>query len=191
MTPHQQAAIEIHQVLTSLDVEYVIIGGTAVQYWGEMRSTQDVDLTVATPLDDPEAFVALILKHFVGRSENALAFALKHRVILVRASNGYSLDISMGLPGYEEQIIARGVDYEIAPGNWVRVCSAEDLIIHKAVASRPQDIRDIEGVIYRQKNHLDATYIRQWLTIFAELLENPEIPQAFERPWKQIVNRQS
>ncbi len=73
----------------------------------------------------------------------------------------------------------------------MQICSAEDLIIHKAVASRPQDIRDIEGVIFRQKNNLDATYIRQWLTIFAELLENPEIPQAFERPWKQIVNRQS
>lgn len=118
-------------------------------------------------------------------------FARKSRVILVKASNDTPLDISLGLPGYEDQVVERAVAYELAPGKQVQICSPEDLIIHKAVASRPQDIRDIEGIIFRQKNHLDATYIRQWLTIFAELLENPEIPQAFERPWKQIVNRQS
>lgn len=191
MNAQEEAAWEIHQFLRLLQVPYAIIGGTAVQLWGEPRLTQDVDLTVATPLDDPDTFIKQILDRFDSRVNDAHQFARKSRVILVKASNDIPLDISLGLPGYEDQVVERAIWYELAPGKQIRVCSAEDLIIHKAVASRPQDIRDIEGVIFRQKNHLDATYIRQWLTIFAELLENPEIPQTFEHPWKQIVNRQS
>ena len=89
----------------------------------------------------------------------------------------------MGLPGYEEEVMRRAVDYELEPAKRVRLCSAEDLIIHKAVAGRAQDVRDIEGVIYRQRNALDTKYIRRWLHDFAEVLGNPEVEQRFERPW--------
>lgn len=186
MNAQEEAAWEIHQFLRLLQVPYAIIGGTAVQFWGEPRLTEDVDLTVATPLDDPEAFIKHILERFSPRVKDAHQFAQKSRVILVRASNDTPLDISLGLPGYEDQVVERAVAYELAPGKLVRICSAEDLIIHKAVASRPQDIRDIEGVIYRQGGQLDATYIRQWLTIFAELLDNLDILQLFERLWQQV-----
>jgi predicted nucleotidyltransferase len=68
----------------------------------------------------------------------------------------------------------------------IRLCSAEDLIIHKAIAGRPQDIRDIEGIVYRQQTALDVAYIRQWLEAFEEILANPEINQRFEMPWRKI-----
>jgi len=74
-------------------------------------------------------------------------FARRHRVLLVRASNGVPLDISLGLPGYEEEVMTRAVNWELEPAKVVRLCSAEDLIIHKAVAGRPQDVRDVEGVV--------------------------------------------
>jgi hypothetical protein len=47
----------------------------------------------------------------------------------------------------------------------------------------PYAIRDIESVIYRQRNDLDIKYVRRWLHDFAEVLANPEIEQRFERPW--------
>lgn len=137
-------------------------------------------------MDDPDTFIKQILDRFDSRVKDAHQFARKSRVILVKASNDIPLDISLGLPGYEDQVVERAIWYEVAPGKQIRLCSAEDLIIHKAVASRPQDIRDIEGVIYRQGSQLDAAYIRQWLTIFAELLENPDILQRFEQLWKQV-----
>jgi hypothetical protein len=45
---------------------------------------------------------------------------------------------------------------------------------------------DIEGVVYRQRRALDVTTIRRWLRAFAELLDNPEIIERFERPWRRI-----
>lgn len=187
MNDQEAAAWEIHQFFQSLELPYAVIGGLAVQWWGEPRVTKDVDLTVVAPLDQPSSvFVQQVLNRFPARVENALDIARRSRVILISASNGCPADISMGLPGYEDEVMRRAVEFELEPGKTVRVCSAEDLIIHKAIAGRPQDVRDVEGIVYRQRDGLDVAIIRRWLQAFAELLDNPEIVEHFERPWHRI-----
>jgi hypothetical protein len=186
MNPRDAAAWEVHRFLTDLGIPYVIIGGMAVQYWGEPRFTQDIDLTISAPVDDPTPLIQMIVDRFEPRLEDAVDFARRNRVVLVRASNAYPVDIALGLPGYEDEIMARAVLYELEPGKAVRLCSAEDLIIHKAVAGRAQDVRDIEGVVYRQRATLDAAYIRLWLRGMAEVLDRPEIIELFERPWARV-----
>ena len=187
MNEQEAAAWEVHQFFQSLGLPYAVIGGMAVQWWGEPRMTKDVDLTVVAPLDQPSSvLVRQVLDHFPARIENALEFARRSRVILITASNGCPLDISLGLPGYEDEVMHRAVEFELEPGKAVRVCSAEDLIIHKAIAGRPQDVRDIEGIVYRQRDALDTAIIRRWLQAFAKLLDNPEIVERFERPWQRI-----
>ena len=187
MNPREEAAWELHQFFGELGISYAIIGGVAVQTWGQPRLTRDVDLTAAVPLDQPmRIFIQQVLDRFPARIEDALEFARRSRVILIQTSNGCPADISMGLPGYEDEVMRRAVDVELEPGKAVKICSAEDLIIHKAIAGRPQDVRDIEGIIYRQRDALDLATIRHWLHAFAELLDNPEIVERFERPWQRI-----
>ena len=106
--------------------------------------------------------------------------------ILIKTTNGCPADISMGLPGYEDEVMDRAVEFALEPGKAIRVCSAEDLIIHKAIAGRPQDVRDVEGIVYRQRDGLDVALIRRWLQAFAELLDNAEIVERFERPWRRV-----
>jgi predicted nucleotidyltransferase len=178
------AAFEVHRFLAGLGVKYAIIGGVAVQYWGESRFTQDIDLTVSAPLDDIDGFIQSILDRFTPRIDDALSFAKQNRVVLVMATNGYPVDIALGLPGYEDEVLRRAVEYSIAPGSSLYICSAEDLIIHKAVAGRAQDIRDIEGIIYRQGDRLDGDYIRRWLADFSEVTGKPDLAQLFEIPWR-------
>jgi predicted nucleotidyltransferase len=184
MNLREAAAMEAHRFFAELGVPYVFIGGTAVQFWGEPRFTADLDLTVATPLEDPAGFIQQVVGHFRPRIDDAVSFARRNRIILVRASNDYPLDIALGLPGYEDILMQRAVVMPIAPGSNVRVCSAEDLIIHKAIAGRPQDLRDIEGVIRRQQGGLDLDYVREWLAAFAGLLDNPDVVERFERAWR-------
>ncbi|GMQ79570.1 MAG: hypothetical protein BMS9Abin02_2173 [Anaerolineae bacterium] len=189
MSPHNSAAWEIHTFLTAIGVPYAIIGGTAVLHWGEPRFTQDIDLTVQSPLEDLAGFVRKIIQQFTPRLDNALEFALLNRVILVSASNGYPLDISLGLPGYEDVVMERGVGVELGPGKVVKICSAEDLIIHKAVAGRAQDVRDIEGIVYRQRGSLDADYIRKWLKEFSDVTGDSGLIELFERPWQVVAGK--
>ncbi|MFZ1266589.1 MAG: nucleotidyl transferase AbiEii/AbiGii toxin family protein [Anaerolineae bacterium] len=187
MNEQEAAAWEIHQFFRTLGLPYAVIGGMAVQWWGEPRTTQDVDLTIVAPLDQPSSvIIQQVLDRFPARIENALEFARRSRVILITASNGCPVDISMGLPGYEDEVMRRAVEFDLEPGKAVRVCAAEDLIIHKAIAGRSQDLRDVEGIVYRQRDALNVAIIRRWLQAFAELLNDPEIVERFERPWKRI-----
>ncbi len=57
--------------------------------------------------------------------------------------------------------------------------TAEDLIIHKAIADRPKDWMDIEGVIWRQRGKLDVPYLRRWLREWGQELEKPYLLSRF------------
>ena len=186
MNKLEQAAWEAHQYFAEQGVPYAIIGGMAVQHWGEPRFTQDIDLTVSAPLENLPQFIQRILDRFPARLENAFEFAVQNRVVLVKASNGYPLDIALGLPGYEDEMMQRIVEYRLTATQSIRICSAEDLIIHKAVAGRAQDVRDIEGIVFRQGARLDTDYIRQWLTEFEQATGSDLLLELFEEPWRKI-----
>jgi hypothetical protein len=172
--------------LTGRGVPYLIIGGLAVQRWGQPRLTQDVDLTILLPPGREEIVLRELVEAFPPRVPEAVRFAVEHRVLPVDVPGGSEADISLGLPGYEEEAIARGVDYRLAEGRMVRLCSAEDLIIHKALAGRPQDILDIEGIVARQGKRLELAYIRRWLAEFARLSGGEDAAGRFEAAWSEF-----
>lgn len=183
MIPNEDAAWEVHQILAELQVPYALIGGLAVQYWGEARFTKDIDLTVIVPIEEEEMFLRTLSERLPPRIEDALEFAQRYRIFLAQTTDGFPVDVSLGLPGYEEEMATRAFDYMTKAGQTIRVCSPEDLIIHKAIAGRPQDLRDIEGVIIRRASSLDLEYIRNWLGIFAGWLETDDVIDRFEQAW--------
>ena len=127
-----------------------MIGGVAVQRWGEPRQTRDVDLTLLTGLGGEEAFVDPLLEHYAARFPDARRFALDRRVLLVETAAGIPLDISLGGLPYEAAVVERSTPFEVEPRVSLTICSAEDLVTLKAFAGRPQDWLDIEGIIVRQ-----------------------------------------
>lgn len=72
-------------------------------------------------------------------------------------------------------MIERASLHDYAPACSLRTASAEDVIVLKAFADRPQDWLDIEGMIARQKGKLDWHQIEQELRPLSELKEAPEI----------------
>ena len=184
-----EAAWELHRFLIEREIPYVIIGGIAVQRWGQPRLTRDVDLTIQLPSGREEPILREILRAFPGRIDDALQFAVVNRVLLVRVPGGSEADITLGLPGYQEHLIARAVDYPLGGERTVKLCSAEDLIILKAVAGRPQDLMDIEGIVARQRDRLDLAYLRRGLGELSTLLDDPEVAQRFERAWAEYLKR--
>jgi hypothetical protein len=59
------------------------------------------------------------------------------------------------------------------------VCTAEDLIIHKAISERDKDWLDIDGILDKEGKRLDQGYVMRWLEQFAEALERPQILQRY------------
>jgi hypothetical protein len=149
-----------------------VIGGVAVQRWGEPRQTRDVDLTLLTGLGGEEAFVDPILEHYAARVPDARRFALERRVLLVETAPGIPLDISLGGLPYEAAVVERSTPFEIEPGVSLTICSAEDLVTLKAFAGRPQDWLDLEGIIVRQGAALNHAQVLSDLRPLLELKED-------------------
>ena len=175
------AAVSLELFCRSRGWRCCIIGGLAVQRWGDPRQTRDVDLTILTGLGGEEHFIDPLLEEYRGRIPNARAFAIDHRVVLAETADGTPLDISLaGLP-YEARVIERSSTFQIAPATSFTTCSAEDLIVLKAFADRPQDWLDIEGIVVRQGNRVDRGLVREELTALLLLKEDPEPGIKLER----------
>lgn len=170
-----EAALEVQQFMQARGWPFCIIGGIAVIRWGEVRMTQDVDLNLLTGFGGEEAYIRALMQAFQGRIANAEAFALQYRVLLLSASNGVDLDITLGALPFEYKMIARATPYMYAPDCELRTCSAEDLIILKAFADREKDWMDVEGILVRQGAQLETSYIFDQLMPLCEMKEKPEI----------------
>jgi hypothetical protein len=174
VNPLFEAAVEIQEFCASRSWRSTVIGGLAVQRWGEPRQTRDVDLTVLTGFGTEAVFVDALLERFPPRRPDARQFALDRRVLLVQAANGVPLDISLAALPLEGRVVDRSSEYAFGSAYRVRTCSAEDLVVLKAFADRPQDWLDIEGVVVRQGAALNRPQVLDELTPLLELKEDPD-----------------
>lgn len=178
-------AEEVQKFCEAQGWKFCIIGGFALQFWGEQRLTKDVDITLLTGFGDEETFIDALLQEFPSRIEDAKNFALRNRVLLLQTQSGIGIDISLGAFPFEEQMIERAEYQTYLPNVSIKICSPEDLIVLKAFADRLKDWSDIGTVLIKQDN-LDWHYINEQLAPLVELKEAPEILTKLEKLKKDI-----
>lgn len=183
-----EAALEIQQFFQIRQRPFCVIGGMAVLRWGEARMTQDVDVSVLTGFGGEEPFIQALLTQFVSRIRDPLPFALRHRVLLLAASNGIPLDVSLAALPFEEQMMARATPFAYSPECIIITCSAEDLMVMKAFANREKDWMDIDGIACRQADGLDVRYIAEQLAPLCEIKGQMEILDQLHRVIKKYSN---
>jgi hypothetical protein len=170
-----KAAVEVNDKLISLGYRFCIIGGLALQRWGEPRMTIDIDVTVLSGFGNESAVVEKLLLEFTARIDDVVGFAQQNRIALLKTDDNIGIDVSLGALPFEERVITRSTDWGIPDYGSIRTCSAADLIVLKAFAARPQDWIDVESVITRRGAKLDRQLIFEELIPLAELKDEPEI----------------
>lgn len=173
MLVNPEALALVVRFLDEYRIPYMVIGGLANAIWGEVRTTRDADFKVS--IDMPLAeFRQLVFQRFPERQTAVPRHLQSAHVIHIWATPDSAVDLLVSIFDYERQAIARAIE-TVIEGMRVKVSTAEDLIIHKAVANRPIDWLDIERILIRQRGKLDQDYIMTWLQQFAEGLDSPEI----------------
>lgn len=175
------AAVKVQKFLASNQIDNCVIGGLAVNRWGDPRTTSDVDLTLIVPFGDEKATATTVLQAFASRIEAPFEFAIRARILLVVDPDGVKLDLSLGGLPFELRMLNRSSWWKVDGLEPVRTCSAEDLVITKAFASRPQDWIDVERIVIRQKERLDRSLILSELEPLVSLKEEPEILERLKR----------
>jgi hypothetical protein len=183
------AAVEVQRFCEARGWSFCLIGGVAVQRWGEPRLTQDVDLTLLAGFGREEFFTDAVMQSFLPRRADAREFALRHRVLLVRTHGGVDVDIAMGALPFEERSIRRSSRWTWAPDQSLLTCSAEDLVVHKVFAGRDLDWGDVERVLIRQHGKLDLNLLRSELPPLLELKGESGALERLEQKIKTVDQR--
>jgi predicted nucleotidyltransferase len=146
---------ELLHRLAEADVEFVVVGGLAVNAWGVVRGTKDVDVVVAPEIENLKrvAEVAVACNGHVQQGEALLGSAISiasalasGEQVAIETSLG-RLDVVQGLDGIPSyaDLRSRASEAEIL-GITVAVCSLQDLKAMKQAAGRTRDLADLEDL---------------------------------------------
>ncbi len=146
---------ELLRRLAAAGVDFVVVGGLAVNAWGVVRGTKDVDVVVADNPDNLKllAEIAVAAGGHVQQGEAMLgtpisiASALASGEQVAIETELGRLDVVQGLdgvPSYDE-LCPRAKETEIL-GVTVAVCGLEDLKTMKRAAGRTPDQADLEDL---------------------------------------------
>src|SRR5262249_5976024 len=153
---------------------YMVIGGFANLFWGVERFTRDVDVTIEVSDDGVPELIRVLSGRFDVDEPDPLGFARRNHLIRIRTRAGIPVDLIIAALPYESAAIRRAVSAQVGDTT-VRLCTAEDLVIHKLASERPQDALDVEGIVMRQAPALDRAYLEARVRELAAGLERPEI----------------
>jgi hypothetical protein len=152
---------------------WMIIGGVAARARGSVRSTSDVDVTVAAQPSDAKELVALFeQQRIVRRPEDPPPEPDAPSVVLRHAPTDTQVIVSFARTAFELEAIehAPRVFYH---GVRVPIVRAEDLVIYKTVTWRPQDRIDVAQVLLMNED-IDVARVRRIVGELCTLLGEPE-----------------
>jgi hypothetical protein len=152
--------VDLGVFLDSQGAPFAIIGGIAVALHGEPRHTMDVDAVIDVTLERAVALLHVLEgSSFEPLFPDAAAVVRASCILPLRhRATGVTVDLAVGLSGFEQQLIARARRLP-AGGATVPVATAEDLIVLKLIAGRPRDVDDVRGIVSKQADTLDWNYL--------------------------------
>lgn len=152
----------------------MVIGGVANLFWGVSRTTLDVDITAQIDNDKIPFLICEAAKIFRIRVKNTQSFLAKTHVLPLEDLNGIRIDLIAAKLFYQREAIRRAKAMKVGKKS-VKVCSPEDLILHKVISDRAKDREDVRGVIQNLSKSLDRKYLDPLVKELAEALAKPGI----------------
>ncbi|TLZ60539.1 MAG: hypothetical protein E6K20_11965 [Gammaproteobacteria bacterium] len=166
--------------LDAAHIPSMIIGGVAASVLGRPRLTRDVDaLAVLPEADWAEAIRLAPQFNILSRIDNAVQFAKRSRVLLMRhTTSGIDVDLIFGELPFERAAVANCENHDVG-GIRVRLPRVEDLLVMKAIARRPKDLEDLQGLLAAHPE-LDVASARRWIREFAIAMSMPDMLREFD-----------
>jgi predicted nucleotidyltransferase len=132
------------KLLNSKQVEYLLIGGYAVGYYGYARATADIDIWIAIHSNNAQKIVEVIREFGFGSEEVSEKLFLEKNKVIRMGMPPLRIEVLTTISGvdFEECYLERNVDLldEIE----VNIISLKHLKINKKASGRLKDLADLE-----------------------------------------------
>ncbi len=154
--PTEDDLVLVCRRLNELGAQYVVVGGFAIIYGGLARTTTDIDLVVATDLEN-EALVFKALEVLPDKAVRELKPGEVGEYIVVRVADEVVVDLMRS---------ASGIDYAEA---------ATDVVMHEVQGlqipfASPRLLWRMKAHTHREKDAGDLVFLREY---FAQIGEEP------------------
>lgn len=150
----------ILRVLLDHGVEFIVVGGLAVQAHGHLRTTTDLDIVPAADLLNlsrlSEALAAVAAQLLGGGDAGDPHLLTRAALVSLTTDHGrldlLNIGLADSLPTSYDQLRGRAVEVDL-DGRTVAVAGLDDLIRMKRVVGREVDLSDI-GALTRSDEQL-------------------------------------
>jgi len=137
--------LEFLKLLSDHKVEYLLIGGYAVGYWGYPRATGDMDIWIACAEETAQRMVAVYRDFGLVQGIDASLF-LNPRGILRMGLPPNRLEVTTYIDGVDfPSCFRRRVEQKVE-GIVVNLIGLADLRLNKAASGRNKDLADLENL---------------------------------------------
>lgn len=159
---------EVGAALDAAGIPWMVAGSVASATWGEVRSTQDIDLVVvATRASLVRLCQALPAERWYADREMAIDAARRRSMFnIIDLDSGWKVDIILrkGRPFSHAEFERRRLVEVDGVEAWV--ASPEDVILAKLEWARAtgseRQRRDAAGIVAVQGPALDGAWLRRW-----------------------------
>lgn len=142
-------------------IDYMIIGGYALPFYGRIRTTVDLDLAVAIKTKDD--YTALLNLLRAADFEPTICSPNNPLTVIVDRKERIEFELWSRPDGivFDEETLTRRKKMQLSEDFSAWVVSAEDFIVTKL--ARPDrgviDEQDVKSVLVRQEGKLDLSYL--------------------------------
>ncbi len=138
---------DLLRLLEKHGVQYVLVDGFAVNYYGYVRTTQDIDILVnPSPENAKRVMTTLSDFGFGGAGIPRTLFEREGSAVHL-GNEPNRIDILTGLKGLSNRTIFAGAQIVDVDGIAVRIISFEHLVEVKRRSDRPRDLADADELV--------------------------------------------
>jgi hypothetical protein len=153
----EQALIRLSGDLQALGVRWALVGGLAVSFRAEPRTTQDLDVAVVVAGDSEAERIALSLRlrgyrshevqPFLDNTDGRLSAARLLAPDLSGGLEAIGVDLLFASSGVEAEVVTAAEIRAVLPGLYLPVSTIGHLIALKVLAGRNKDKTDVQSLL--------------------------------------------
>ncbi len=135
---------EFLKLLSENQIEYLLIGGYAVSYYGYTRATADMDIWVKADLANAERIVCALKQFGFGVEQLSPELFLEKDRIVRMGVPPFRIELMSNIAGVEFSNCYKNAAVVLIDGVEVMIISLDDLKVNKRACGRHKDLDDLE-----------------------------------------------
>jgi hypothetical protein len=169
--------LALERAFSEADIPHAFGGALALAYYATPRGTVDIDVNIFLGTEEAERVFAALEPLGVDTAGASDRGELHDRGQTRLLWEHTPLDLFFAYDPLHTSCLERSRTVPFGGDATIRILSAEDLVIFKAIFDRPKDWRDTRELLFSLAGEFDSAYTRSWL----ERILNADDPR-----WRQF-----